>query len=319
MRLALFFISFFSVFYGFSTTWDEPWRKEIIKAADQFVLAKVESCTDTLMTVSVEKTLGGDANGTIKVDNFYMLHLCSVSAGHGPEFRLAEGKLYYFLLKKGENGNYQLPTPTSGFDAVMEDSVNQVVATFRHSYHQAQVKQDLYEKVYRELWLGLHGEQYNTTSISEFIAEQMALSPAGWDPNKVERFFAQHVALETATMLGIPIAFDQLKPFCEGENFHERVSALRAMVHVPDQDRSAASTYLFELLKSDDISNFSKVIAIQTLWEIGGTKAQKKLWKMRDDLSSESTGFGGSIMDPRVCTHYPNPQGVVADLKEATK
>ena len=320
MRLALFFISFFFMFSGFSTTWDEPWRKEIIKNADHFVLAQVASCSDTLMTINVEKTLGGEATGTIRIDDFYMLHLCSVSGGHGPELHFTEGKRYYFLLKKGANGNYQLPTPTSGFDAVLEDSVNQVVATFRHSYHQAQVNQDIYEKIYGQLWLGLHGQTYDEAFVKRYVFAQLDLKPAGWDPNKTAQFFNQHMALETAAMLGISIDFDRLKPFAEGENFHEQVSALRAMGHVPKEDQSRTSEYLLKYIKYNlDASDFSKVIAIWSLWEIGDKKAQKQLWKMKDELSEESTGFGGNIMDPRVCTRFPSPKNAVIELKESNQ
>lgn len=123
-----------SSFFAKATTWDEPWQSEIFQNADYYVLGEILSSSETQIQVKVLNSFGKKMEGTISIDNFYLLDLCSSSGGHGPEFHFEKGDKGYFFLKKGKNGNYQLPTPTSGFDEIREEKVS---VTFRHSYHRA--------------------------------------------------------------------------------------------------------------------------------------------------------------------------------------
>ena len=57
------------------------------------------------------------------------------------------------------------------------------------------------------------------------------------------------------------------------------------------------------------MKNFQKKkLAIQALAKVGNKRQKQKVMKRVEELSEEETGFGGNIMDPRVCTTVPNPK-----------
>jgi hypothetical protein len=136
------FIVLSTLAYG--TTWNEPWQDAIIKEADYFVFAKIQSVNiQNGMTISIEKNLAGvPLSGEIIITNFYLLELKSLSEEITFEnFNgMREG---YFFLKRNDRGEYCISTPTSGVAGVKD---NIVYATYRHSYHQALVPIDIYEK-----------------------------------------------------------------------------------------------------------------------------------------------------------------------------
>lgn len=298
---------------SFSTTWDEPWQKEIIEKSDVFVFAKVLTASDSMITVEVTKTFESTLKGVITIDNFFLLDLCSMSGGHGPEFRFEVGIEGYFFLKEGKNGNYQIPTPTSGFDLLDEGNVH---ATYRHSYHKALLPVEIYELTYTEIWNKYHSDSFDSKKVESYINEQLKLAPAGFNEDEINVFFKQHAALETAYLLGIEIDFEVLIKFSEFDNFHSRISAIRAMYNVENEK---AIKYLLEYIIDKEKEEFSQVIAIWTLWKMEDSKVQKRLKAMVKNLSEEETGFGGNIMDPRVCTHFPNPKLAVMELVENKK
>ena len=294
---------------SFATAWDEPWRKEIIKKSEYFVHGRVVHASDSVVTIHVLKSFGEALTDTITLDGFFLLDLCSVS-GHGPHFSFKIDQEGYLFLKKGSNGNFKIPTPSSGFDRIVEDKVH---ATYRHSYHQAAIPKDIYELTYTAIWNKLHNGEVEEEAVRSFIQENLSKPPAGFDEVEIDLFYAQHAALETAYLLDISLDFDILKGFAESTNFHARVSAVRAMVN----DKSdQAKAYLLETLTAEDSNNFISVIAIWTLWKMNDKKITKKLWKMKNQLSREKEGFGGNIMDNRICTHFPSPQSAITELKE---
>src|SRR5688572_22272508 len=141
--LLLFFLTFVPSII-FATTWDEPWQEEVIKEADYFVLATIKSYDETSVTIEIIRSLGGkELKGILKITNFYLLHLCSRSGGHGPEFHFKGVEKSYFFIKKNEKGEYCIATPTAGFANLNSGNVS---AAYRHSYHQALVPVDIYEK-----------------------------------------------------------------------------------------------------------------------------------------------------------------------------
>lgn len=294
---------------SYATTWDEPWQKEIIEQSEYFVLAEVIKISETKVTVEIEKAFGKQIEGKIVIDNFFLLHICSYSSGHGPEFNFIKNEKGYFFLKKGDNGNYQIPTPSSGFDRIVEGKVH---ATYRHTYHQAAVDPETYELTYNEIWNKFHGTEYDTTKINSFINTNITKEPAGFEADEIDLFFLQHSALETAYLLDIKLDFETLKKFSESENFHSQVSALRAFSHSPTEQ---SKKYLLEYIQNEDKGNFTKVIAIWSLWNMGDEKINKQLIKLKDKISGEETGFGGNIMDPRVCTHFPSPKNAIVELE----
>lgn len=292
-------------------TWDEPWQKEIIQNADYFVLAKVLSNVDGIGTeIEIIKHFGNQKlEGRILINGFSLLNMTS-SSGHGVHLNFEKDQTLYFLLNEGKDGNYTIPTPTSGF-AILELDKN-VYATYRHSYHQALIPQDVYEMTYTEIWNYYKTGEFDKDRILPFINENIDKSPAGFDEDEISTFFLQHTAMETAYLLDMQIELYKLKEFVEFDNFHSRVSALQLL---GNSNTEATKKYLFDFILNEQNENFEKVIAIWSLNRIGGKVYKKKLLEIVDNLSDEDTGFGGNIMDPRVGTHFPSPKGAVKELK----
>lgn len=292
-------------------TWNEPWQKEIIQKADYFVLANVVSNVDSIGTeIEIIKYFGTQKlEGRVLINSFSLLQMMS-SSGHGAHLNFKKGQTIYFMLTKTQNNSFAIPTPTSGF-AVLDDDKN-VYATYRHSYHQALVPQHVYEQTYTEIWNYYKNSKFDIANVKDFIDSNINTSPAGFAEDEIATFFLQHVALETAYLLGLSIELERVKPFIESENFHSRVSALRLISNTSSVE---TNDYLFAFIKKKN-ENFEKVIAIWSLWETGGEDYQRKLIKLSRRLSNQATGFGGNIMDPRVGTHFPSPRLAVLELKD---
>lgn len=292
-------------------TWNEPWQKEIIKNADYFVLAKVLSNVESIGTeIEIIRYFGNQKlEGRILINGFSLLNMTS-SSGHGVHLDFEKDQTLYFLLNKRKDGNYAIPTPTSGF-AVLDSDKN-VYATYRHSYHQALIPQDVYEKTYSEIWSYFKSGKFDKGKILPFINEYIDKSPAGFEEEEISTFFLQHAAMETAYLLDIQIELDRLKKYVESDNFHSRVSALQLL---GISNTKLTKEYLFDFISIEQNENFEKVIAIWSLSRIGGEVYKNKLIEIIDKLSDEDTGFGGNIMDPRVGTHFPSPKGAVERLK----
>lgn len=295
----------------YAETWNEPWQKDILKNADFFVLANVISNEEDVgTTIEILKHFGNQSlSGEVLINGFSLLDIRS-SSGHGVHLNFEKGQTLYFLLTKGEDGNYTLPTPSSGFAGVDEEK--NVYATYRHSYHQALVPQEVYEKTYSEIWNYYKTSNYDQVFVMDFIHENLAQPPAGFEPEDLNTFFMQHVALEMAFLLDISIDLQQLKAFVEYENFHANISALQLLGNSKDED---VKEYLFNYIKNEKNENFQKVIAIWSLRKIGDQKYINKLKAIKNKLSEDQTGFGGNIMDPRVGTYFPSPKRAVENLK----
>ena len=310
MKISIFILLITFSFSAYSTTWDEPWRKEMIQSADYLVKGKIVSASESEFTLKIETCFSGKLGGQIIINDFYMLDLCSSSGGHGPEFTFDKGERGYFLLKKGKKGAYQLPTPTGGFDIIEKESV---YTAYRHSYHQALVPKDIFELTYTQIWNYYHDLPVDTTGIMSFINSCLSESPAGFEPDEIDLFFKQHVAIETAYLLDIPLDLKTLKKFATSDNFHANVSAVRAMACVNTDD---TRQFLLDYIGNNKNDVFVQVIAVWSFSEIATEEAKNKLWELEDQLSDESAGFGGNIMDPRVCTSLPSPKKAVQALKK---
>ena len=291
-------------------TWNEPWQKEIIQKAKYFVLANVIELDSLGVHLEIIQNFGHNKlSDRILINGFSLLTLSS-SSGQGVHYDFEKGQNLYFLLTKKEDGNFAIPTPTSGF-AVLDEEEN-VYATYRHSYHQALIPKDIYEFTYQAIWNHYHNREYDKSLVMKFINEQIKKEPAGFEENEISTFFLQHASLETAYLLEIPIELSRIEKFAKFDNFHSKISAVQLMsLH----DNKETKKYLFTFIKSEDNDNFEKVIAIRSLKKIGGKKYNKKLLKISENLSDEDTGFGGNIMDPRVGTRFPSPREAVKETE----
>lgn len=287
----------------FATTWDEPWQDKVIKNADYFVFAKVKSFNaEKGVTIEIIKSLSGqELKGKIEITDFYLLDLCSRSGGHGPEFHFKGIKECYFFIKKNDKGKYCIATPTTGFDNLKDSSV---YATYRHSYHQAIVPVDIYEKTMTAIFNNYHNQPYDKQFISEYVNKYLSIKPAGFEKDEINTFFAQHVALESAYHLRLTDLYSKLLPFlADTLNFHNQVSAARALV---SYNTSECKKELLKVISDTTRKNFVQVICIWTLSELMPTELKEQLIKVKETASTKDNGFGGNIMDPRICTHFPD-------------
>lgn len=303
----------FTTLTAFATTWDEPWHEDVVKGAEHFVLAKVvDSESSEAITVAVVKTLAGPSvEGEIEINGFYALELCSWSDGHGPEFHFDGVDECYFFIRKNDKGHYSIATPTSGYAYVEE---GKVYATYRHSYHQALVDADTYEETMAAVFNRYHNIPYDEASIIAFVARYLALPPAGFEPDEIDTFFAQHVALECAYHLRLPDLYPQLLPFLgDTLNFHNQTSAARALI---GYNTDACKDELLKLISDTTAVPFVQVICIQTLTAFRPQALKEQLIEAAKTASTDSNGFGGNLMDPRICTFLPSVKDALQTLIE---
>lgn len=289
-------------------TWDEPWQKEILEKADHFVLATIQINDSTGVHLQIIKNIGKEKlHGLIELESPFS-HTSS-SSGHGSHFNFHEGDTGYFFLRKVDDNLYSIPTPSSAFAKL--NSTGKVYATYRHSYHQAVVPQQIFEKTYSQIWSYYKYKTYEKDSILPFINEYIDLPRAGFAESEIDVFFKQHVALETAYLLDITVDLTRIQKFISEENFHSTVSALQLLSHT---NTEASKSFLFEYIKEKDNENFQKVIAIWAFAKHANKKEIRKLKRLKSRLSDDEQGFGGNIMDPRVGTRFPSPKRAVDEL-----
>lgn len=296
----------------FATTWDEPWADKVIKQADYFVLADIISCDDEKgVKIKILKQFGGEKLPVeIEITDFYLLDIMSTSAGHGAEFpSFKDIKQSYFFIKKNSKGKYCISTPTSGFDYINDDYV---YATYRHSYHQASVPIDVYEMTMTAIFSNYHNLEYDTKQITDFIDKALSTKPAGFGEDEVNTFFLQSVALETIFHLKLEKYFNLIIPFFnDSTNFHNRVSASRALIAYNNEE---VINLLINKIATNKEDDFTTVICIWTLKEFKPKDFKKNLEKLIINASTEQNGFGGNIMDPRVATNFPTVKNALEDL-----
>lgn len=289
-----------------ATTWDEPWHENVLKNTDSFVKVRVVENQGPRAKAEVVKFIAGiQTPQQLELAGFSMLRLMSTSSGdHGPQLSLKPGQVYYLLVKKEEKTNaYQIPTPTSGWAQVVEGDV---YATYRHSYHQAVVPEDVYEKTMHAIFNGTKGKPYDTEYVSAFLKEQLTQSVANWkgenDPVLRKKFFLQHVALEAFYHLGKGAELSQLVPFMGGDSYHVQISACRA---VSRSDSKESGELLMKFIEGKG-EGFAKVMCV---WGLKRQNARELIPRLEAFLKTgtdQETGFGGSIMDPRVGTLFPD-------------
>jgi len=293
-----------------ATTWDEPWADKVIKNADCFVLAKVDSFNiNKGVYIEIIKNLGGtNLSGKIAITNFYYVELTSMSGGEGPEFHFEGVKNCYFFIKKNDKGQYCIATPTTGFDYVQDTSI---VATYRHSYHKALVPVTVYEKTMTAIFNNYHGQPYDTKYINEYVNKYLSMASA--NPAKdMNLFFLQHVALECVHHLKLQGYYSKIVPFLKDTgNFHAQVSAARALVAYNTPE---CKEQLLKIIADTSQIHFVQVICIWTLEEFKPKELKPQLVKIEATASSEETGFGGNIMDPRVGTEFPDVKTALDEL-----
>jgi len=286
-----------------ATTWDEPWHEEVMVSADSFVKVRITEVQGSSCKAEVLKVLGGmQLSGQIELAGFSRLRVMSTSSDSDElrvPFRLDE--IYYLFIKKdAKTSKYQLPTPTSGWADVQKGIVT---ATYRHSYHKALVPEDTYEKTMQAIFSGVKDQPYDTEFMASFLKQQLSMSVASLtdDQETNKKFFLQHVALESFYYLRKGVDLSWLIPFVNFENYHAQISACRAVSAI---DSPASRDQLMKFIEGKG-AGFAKVMCV---WGLKRLKAKEMITRLQAYLKSrddEKTGFGGSIMDPRIGTFFP--------------
>ncbi|KOY87032.1 hypothetical protein AD998_13555 [bacterium 336/3] len=295
----------------FATTWDEPWQDKIMKEADYFVFAKVLSVDEEKgMRIKIIKQLAGSKlDKEIFISGFYLLRICSMSGGHGPEFKFETNDELYLFIKQDKKGNYEIPTPTSGFAYIYE---NKVAATYRHSYHQALIDIETYEKTMIAIFNNYHNQSYDKKYINSLIDKYLGIQPVKPSKENMETFYYQHVALECIYHLRLTGFFEKINPFVDFEdNPHLQISAVRALIAYNTQE---SKNILMKFIENKETPPFLQVMCIWSLRELKPKELKEKLQKISLTASEEDSGFGGNFMDPRVCTHVPTVKEAIEEL-----
>ncbi len=297
----------------FATTWNEPWADRVIKESDYFVLADIISYDEEKgVKIKITKQLGAEKLPLeIEITSFYLLSIMSSSNGHGGEFRFKGIEKGYFFIKKNEAGDYCISTPTSGFDFVKDGNVQ---ATYRHTYHKTLVPIDIYEMSMVAIFNNYHNIPYDKAKIISFISDNLSKKPAGFEEDEINTFFLQHVSLELIFHLRLDNFFDRILPFFnDKKNFHNRVSASRALIAYNNNN---TIELLYNKISNNKDDDFTTVICIWTLKEFKPSNKKKELKKLVKKASTKDNGFGGNIMDPRVSTIFPTVKSALEDLVE---
>ena len=303
MRLLvlLFLLLWIAAPLAHATTWDEPWQETVVKKADYLVLARITAAGAKGATATVLRSLGGGPlTGTVQINDFYALRLCNDSLNTKPDFELSNTDSCYFFLQKKPSGEYAIATPTTGFARL---KAGQVAATYRHSYHQARVPLAVYEATMTAIFQHYHGLEYDATPINALINSALALPPAHLNEAGRTTFFLQHAALETIYHLGLATHYEAVLPFLrDTTNFHAQVSAARALTATPTTEDKQL---LMKMLASKATRDLAKIVAIRTLTTYRPAELKPQLAALAQTASDEPNGFGGNIMDPRICSLVP--------------
>lgn len=314
MKKIIPFITFLFVLQSnflFATTWDEPWHETVVKKSDVFLYGKVLSSDEEKgFSIEVIRSLAGKkVKSKLEVSSFYSLELCSSSKGHGPEFHFTVGENYYFFLKAGKKGTYEIATPTSGFAYTENDTV---FATYRHSYHMALVPMEVYEKTMLAIFNNYHNLDYDKVYITNYITKYISQKPAGFDESEIHTFFGQHVALECIYHLKLTDFYNYIPSFlADTSNFHNQVSAARALISYHSTD---CQEKLMEVIKDTSRSTFVQTLCVQSLAESKPKEFKQQLEELSKNASTEHISFGGNIMDPRICSSLPNVKEALEEL-----
>ncbi len=290
-----------------ATSWDEPFLETVVREADAFGVFKIERNRGNIVHLTrIKHVAGKKPPAKFKLKGFYHLELASVSGGHGPSYEhtLQEGVSYYLYLKQSKNQEvWQLATPTAGIDHFAPDG--RIAATYRFSAHDTLVDIKTYEMTHACIFRHLHAQPCDTGKIKPYIDAQLR-RPAGHlkngiDSEPAQRFFEQHVALETAYLLDIPLAEAALEKFLTSDTFHVQISAVRAL----GKSNSKTKTQrLIAFIQSKAADPTAKVFAVYALEEIGDRSVAPQLQQLEKTLPADEAGLGMNIMDPRIATGF---------------
>jgi len=312
-----------------AAVWNEPWHREIVLEADSFGLFEPVDVTPLATTFRRIKGLAGaDTGEAVVVDGFYgstMPAATMVRSGQTYDdewtLRFQAGRRYYLFLKRAPategvaspgalsaatatGDAWRIATPTGGLAQVQADG--SVVATYRHSLHQALVDAATFELTQTCIFDSLHRTKPCVPEVYAFIDAQLGAEPASLagtpSPETQERFFRQHAALETAYLIGYSVDPARLRAFLESAFFHTQISAVRALARLEAADRNAM---LGDFVMDDTRNPLARVFAVMAVYEANAVDLKGRLAAYLPNASTEPVGLGASLTDSRIGTRFP--------------
>ena len=147
-------------------TWDEPWHDEVIRDAVALVRAKQVAVDkgDVVRCELVKQVAGEPVPSVFRLTGL-------VSHHSGPQIGAEQ---YLFLAETDAPDVFKVITPTAAAAPITPAGVH---ATYRHSYHQALIPEDLYEASQRAMFRGARGDSYDVDFVRPFILDSSEESP----------------------------------------------------------------------------------------------------------------------------------------------
>lgn len=286
-------------------TWDEPWHDEVLRQADTLGLYEVVQVDAKKLTLRRIRTLAGEQTpDQLVVDGLYRLPHHEDTAGHGLDESMAfveAGEQSYLLLKRVD-GHWQLPTPSSGFATLIAEG--RVAATYRASFHQAVQDADDYERVQACLFRALHDGECDVATLAAELDAPLAETPGGLNGTEAdaERFFRQHVALESAALLKRSLPLSTLEPFLQDAGYHTQLSAVRALVVNAEPGRNAR---LLAFIQDPERDVSARAMGVQLAAGLGDAALIAALKAYGPEAPEDEAALAMDIMDPRIGTRFP--------------
>jgi hypothetical protein len=319
----------FTVMFSISTfaaTWDEPFHRDMVLGADAFGLYETVDVSPFVTTFKRIRALAGaDTGDAVTVDGFYgsttpLTTLQRNGQAYDNEWtlRFRSGARYYLLLQRAKPAadepagaaatssgeSWRIATPTGGFAELRPDG--SVIATYRHTLHQALVDMATYELTQTCVFDTLHHAKPCVAGVRAFIDEQLQLEPASLlgtpTPAESERFFKQHAALETAYLIGYSVDRTRLEAFLKAPYFHAQISAVRALARLDAPDRD---TMLADFVADDTRDPLARVFAVDAIRELHAVELKDRLVALLPTASTERVSLGARITDSRIGTFFP--------------
>ena len=314
----------------FAAVWDEPWHREMVLGADSFGLYETVDVTPFVTTFKRVRALAGvDTQDSVTVDGFYGSTTPSATSKRPGQnyddewtLRFRSGRKYYLFLKRAADGpgalidpskattgtptdSWRIATPTGGFAELQANG--SVVATYRHTLHQAVVDAATYELTQTCIFDTLHHARPCSPDVRAFIDEQLQLEPASLagtpSQQESERFFKQHAALETAYLVGASVDRARLDTFLRAPFFHAQIGAVRALARLDSADRN---TMLADFVADDTRNPLARVFAVEVIRELHAVDLKERLTAYLPNAPTAEVGLGVRVTDSRVGTSFPH-------------
>ncbi|WP_086931131.1 hypothetical protein [Agarilytica rhodophyticola] len=288
----------------YAHTWNEPWHKEVVAKSTVFGLYEVVKSSRFVLKLKLVKHLAGEkTKKRVSVSNYYLYERASLASeldDHPFNYRKGQ-KVYVFL--KNEGKKYSIATPTAGIDEVMHDG--SVAATYRHSLHRAKANPQDYELLQTCIFNHLHSLKCSLEAldiINNALKEPVGILSETASDQEADRFFRQHGALEASYILSLNHSIERIQPFLDSQFFHVQTSAVRALWASDIVDKEER---LVSFIKSPKKDGMARVMAVVLLNDSSSKNTVEILRQYVKDASEEEVYLGGSLMDPRIGTWFP--------------